>query len=171
MNIRRHLPYSFLLAGICLFFLTACLTTSSGEKWKPLKKKKSSLVHTVQWAEETLPMVASWYTASEDNWKIVANGNPNIVPGHLRVGDRIFIDVVLLKKRTPMSRVFVASFLAPPSTPPEPAPLAEAPVVTAPPPALKPGLYKKKVTPQPEATPAAILPRPQDAEFELFGPK
>ena len=157
-----------LLIIICLSSLGGCLTTGGTEKWQPLKKKPAALVHTVQWPEETLTMVAAWYTGQGKNWKLLANGNPNIVPSHLRVGDRIFIQHTLLRRRTPMTRLFVETNQAKLKRTPR---QQDSKKRSSPPKLLRPTTNKIKVESTPSSSPGEVLAGPDDGDFTLFGPK
>lgn len=125
---------------VLMFCLSGCI--SSTKTWKPVQARHKLMVHIVQCPEETLPMIAKWYTDSSQNWKKLANANPNIVVGHLFTGDRILLPSQLLKTSKEMPQQFIKTFLAPTS------PL---PTIT---------------------TPSKRAPADhEEDEFELFGPK
>lgn len=94
------------------------------------------LVHRVKWKRETLFTISLWYTGSGNNWRRLANINPDIDPGRIHIGNTILIPQDLLKRRQPMP----ASFLRPTpgkkrSTPlqhPKPPPKIEAPPLYGP---------------------------------------
>jgi hypothetical protein len=125
---------------VLMFCLSGCV--SSTKAWKPIQSRQKLKVHIVQWQGETLPMIAKWYTDSSQNWKKLANANPNIVPGHLSAGDRILLPNGLLKTSKEMPQDFIKTFIMPtPATP----------IITTP----------SKKAPSPH----------EEDEFELFGPK
>lgn len=73
-------------------------------------EKISYYVHTVKWSGETVSIIAGWYTGDIENWKTLAQANPNIDPARIFVGNKILIPEDLLKTREPMPKEFVDSF-------------------------------------------------------------
>jgi hypothetical protein len=86
-------------------------------------------VHTVRWQNESLSIIAKWYTGDFENWRVLAHANPGIDPNLIFVGNKIRIPENLLKTRKPIPERFVTSFgpkpteksppKAPPPVPPE----------------------------------------------------
>lgn len=116
MSLFRKL---FLLPQLCvllLVFLAGCVTSSPGEKWKPVARHDGNKVHVVKWTDENLSAVASWYTGSSDNVETIANANPTLNPDRIHAGDQVFIPQNLLKTRSEMSRGFLNTFLSSPVT-------------------------------------------------------
>ncbi|MBU0681845.1 MAG: hypothetical protein KKD73_10535 [Proteobacteria bacterium] len=105
---RRETGRFFCLWGCFFVFLalTGCQTTTV-DKWKPVQSQHKNQVHTVTWDHENLQVIAKWYTGSEQNWKEIADANPNILPSQLRSGDRILIPILLLKTRAAMTKSFL----------------------------------------------------------------
>jgi len=64
-------------------------------------------VHQVKWPNESLSIIAKWYTGSLMNWKLLAAANPEMNPTVIHKGDRIRIPVNILKTRDPMPEGFV----------------------------------------------------------------
>jgi len=112
----------------------------------PGKAEPTYLVHTVKWSGETVSIIAGWYTGDIENWKALAEANPNINPNRIFEGNKILIPENLLKTRDPMTKEFVESFYPKPK--PKPAPPKPAP---------------------PKAAPAQ--PKEKEEEIDLFGPK
>ena len=146
------------IAGVLLLFVFALLgngCVATGKKqdaWQPIEPERTFLVHTVQWTEETLTLIAEWYTGDSGNAPLLADANPNIDPERLSAGSEIFISEDLLKTREPMPMTFIEAS--------QPKPEAETPPlksVSAPP----------KKTPPPAKPPA---PKKEE-EFEIVGPK
>jgi len=73
-------------------------------------RRPAAYVHRVQWAGESLSIIARWHTGSIENWKAIARANPNLDPDLLRIGDEVRIPEDLLQNRDPMPGSFVASF-------------------------------------------------------------
>lgn len=64
-------------------------------------------VHQVKWPNESLSIIAKWYTGSLMNWKVLARANPEMKPTVIHKGDRIRIPANMLKTRDPMPESFV----------------------------------------------------------------
>lgn len=82
---------------------------SSQGQMKPMTKEESEkyFVHQVKWPNESLSIIAKWYTGSLMNWKLLARANPQMKPTVIHNGDRIRIPVNMLKTRDPMPEAFV----------------------------------------------------------------
>ncbi len=104
-------------------------------------EKMTYLVHTVKWSGETVSIIAGWYTGDIENWKALAEANPNINPNRIYEGNKILIPEKLLKTRDPMTKEFVEKFYPKPK--PKPAP----------------------------SKPAPSQPKDKEEELDLFGPK
>ena len=78
------------------------------------------LQHTVTWPGESLSLIAKWYTGSLDNWKALANANPELDPDRILMGTKIRIPEEMLQTTDPMPQEFVTSFGQKPE-PPTPA--------------------------------------------------
>jgi hypothetical protein len=142
-----------LVLFILAFMIIGCTSPSKKEKaWERVIPKKTSFVHMVQWPNETLPIIAKWYTGDSNNWQSLADANPIINPKQLSAGNKIFISEDLLKIRKTMPRKFITEYYKPkkkklPSKSVK-VPKKEAPVPSQP----------------------APLPKKED-EFEIIGPK
>ena len=105
------------------------------------------LSHTVKWKGETLSIIAKWYTGSLDNWKKIAEANPDLDPARIAIGSKIRIPDRLLKIRKPMPKKYIDEFNvrqkikteSPEATPPSEAPGRPSGIlpVTSPPPEPK----------------------------------
>jgi len=115
----------------------------------PPPKAPTYFIRTVTWPNESLSIIAAWYTGQIDNWKILVEANPELDPTRIRIGDKVRIPEELLKTREPMSQEFVESLVPKP----------------------KPG--KKAVHPEKEKPPPAESPAPPPPEpdIKLYGPK
>jgi hypothetical protein len=65
------------------------------------------LVHRITYPGETLAAIASWYTGSSNNWKQIAQINPEINPHKLRMGKTVLIPAPLLKRSEPLPKDFL----------------------------------------------------------------
>lgn len=103
-----------IISVLTLFFLTfmsiGCSATRKNKVWKPIKPKKTFFVHVVQWPNETLPIIAKWYTGDSNNWQSLADANPIINPEQLSAGNKIFIPEDLLKVQKSMPKGFLAKY-------------------------------------------------------------
>jgi len=68
------------------------------------------LVHKVRYPGESVSIIAGWYTGEIENWKVLAEVNPNINPNVINEGMKINVPVSMLKTREPMPREYVDSF-------------------------------------------------------------
>lgn len=68
------------------------------------------LVHKVRFPGESVSIIAGWYTGEIDNWKVLAEVNPDINPNVINEGMKINIPESMLKTREPMTREYVDSF-------------------------------------------------------------
>ncbi len=136
-----------ILCGILFTAMTFLLNSCGifGKKepaWKPVKPENQSLVHTVKWQKETLPLIAKWYTGSNQNSIAIADANPAVNHDRLIVGDTIYIPKELLKTRKPLPETFLFK-----------------------PKKVVPKKHKKKKPAKPAP------PKKEEGDFELFGPK
>ncbi len=173
MGHQRSLAGLFFYFCSCLlvvFGLAGCQTTQV-DTWKPVRSQHKNQIHTVTWNSEDLQVIAKWYTGTENNWKEVANANPNILPTHLRLGDKILIPSSLLKTRAAMTKSFLDEWLQAVKQQKNPASLRTKGESA---PLLVPKLHKFK---QDEDNSVQELPldikEPEDDgnDLELFGPK
>jgi hypothetical protein len=162
---------------VVLFLLTAggCTTSSPDERWEPVVRHDDNQVHVVQWPDETLSAIASWYTGSSDNVDALANANPTLDSTRMQKGDQVFIPQNLLKTRAAMSRDFLNTFLSSSvvtvKTGSVPAPKKTVRILT-------PIPYKKKKDVEPvqksEVDPVPEQEKPvreKDVDWYLFGPR
>ncbi|MFA6147128.1 MAG: hypothetical protein WC899_02835 [bacterium] len=68
------------------------------------------LVHKVRYPGESVSIIAGWYTGQIDNWKILAEVNPDVNPNVIHEGMSINIPESMLIKREPMTKEYVDSF-------------------------------------------------------------
>jgi hypothetical protein len=100
-----------LILFISAFMLIGCTSlTKKNKAWQTVIPKKTSFIHMVQWPNETLPIIAKWYTGDSNTWQSLADANPVINPKQLSAGNKIFIPKDLLKIRKPMPRKFIAEY-------------------------------------------------------------
>jgi len=156
------------LVGFCLIWsLSSCAGPKEAEKGAagekgqmpppatqvppvpPPPKEPTYFIRTVTWPNESLSIIAAWYTGQIDNWKILVEANPEVDPSRIRIGDKVRIPEGLLKTREPMTQEFVESLV------PKPKPVKKA----APP---------EKQKPPPAESPP---PPPPEPDIKLYGPK
>jgi len=117
------------------------------------------LSHMVKWTGETLSIIAKWYTGSLDNWKKIAEANPDLDPARIAIGSKIRIPGRLLKTRKPMPKKYIAEInirqkVKPESTEAAPRPEPpDRPSSTRPDPPSSPELEGKAAIITPEAAP------------------
>jgi len=139
----------------------ACIACSN----KPLPPEpQPPLAHRITYPGETLAAIASWYTGSSNNWKQIAQINPDINPHKLRMGKTVLIPAPLLKRTEPLPKDFLkriaksGDITKTSSSEPQDKKTDEA----------DKKLESIKTTPEPSAleqpTPAAIEPTPQSEQ-------
>jgi hypothetical protein len=135
---------SLIILVFCSLVLCSCMFSGGEKRWKPVKPARQAFVHQVTWSDETMSVIARWYTGKTDNAQALVKANPTVNPDRMVPGTRVFIPKELLRTRKAMPREAVADFIK------------------------KPVLKKKS----PPAAPVPVEPVPTPAdEFELFGPR
>jgi hypothetical protein len=76
----------------------------------PAKAQETYFSHTVRFPGETVSIIAGWYTGDIENWKALAQANPQLNPNRIHVGLKILIPESMMKTREVMPREFVDSF-------------------------------------------------------------
>jgi type IV secretory pathway VirB10-like protein len=72
-------------------------------------------MHTVKWRGESLSTVAAWYTGTVQNWRALAEVNPQLAdPNRIAVGVKIRIPEKMLRTREVMPQGFAESYAKPP---------------------------------------------------------
>lgn len=66
--------------------------------------------HIVKYSGETISIIAGWYTKDINNWKIIAEVNPDLNPKRIITGNKIRIPEYLMKTHDPMPKEYVDSF-------------------------------------------------------------
>lgn len=98
--------------GVLVFINSGCsLLGLKKKEWRPTAPRSMPLVHTVKYSGETLSIIAEWYTGDVNNWRALANANPQIYPNKLVAGDKVFIPENLLKTRKPLTDKYVHTYL------------------------------------------------------------
>jgi len=67
-------------------------------------------LHEVRWPEESLIVIARWYTGSENNARILAKVTPNLREKDLRKGDVVFIPLELSRRSDPLPRSYAQRY-------------------------------------------------------------
>ena len=67
--------------------------------------------HTVKWTGESLSIIAAWYTGELENWKLLAEANPELKPNLIRIGDEIRIPEGLMVTSETLPFDFVAKYV------------------------------------------------------------
>ncbi len=80
-------------------------------------RNRDYYVHEVRWPNESLVLIAQWYTGSRANWKAIAKATPNLRNNRLYQGHVVFIPIDLLQIETPMPKQYVQQKLAPAPAP------------------------------------------------------
>jgi len=67
-------------------------------------------LHKVRWPEESLSVIARWYTGNEGNARILAKITPNLRTDDLRKGDVVFIPQELSRRTDSLTRSYARRF-------------------------------------------------------------
>jgi hypothetical protein len=67
-------------------------------------------VHKVRYPGESVSIIAGWYTGEIDNWKILAEVNPDLNPNVIHEGMKINIPESIMKTRDPITKEYVDNF-------------------------------------------------------------
>ncbi len=175
----RLLNFTYLLCLAVYFVCAGCATISQKHEEKPEeniqekpiespeavydKEKETTpsgyYVHTVSFPNESLSIIAKWFTGDLKNWKTLAKHNQSINPNRIFLGDKIKIPRRLMTRQEPMTLEFVEKSQPRQrrAEPPPPTDAASADTTSP----------EVQTQPDPELVPEA------EAEEEpfLFGPK
>jgi len=75
-------------------------------------------VHTIKWSGESVSIIAAWYTGDLQNWKALAEVNPDINPNRVHEGMKIRIPERMMTTKAAMTKEHVDSFYAKAKKPP-----------------------------------------------------
>ena len=84
-------------------------SSSQAAQKQPLVEEKYYF-HLVKWSGETVSIIAGWYTGDIQNWKILAEANPDIKADRITVGMKIKIPERAMTTKAPMTKEYVDGF-------------------------------------------------------------
>lgn len=115
-------------------------------------------IHTVELADESISIIAKWFTGDLMNWEVLAKCNPTLNPNRIFLGDKIRIPRSIMTRQDPMTAEFVQE--SQPQTKRKPKPVVTPPAVVT-----KPA--------NKQTAPDTMEQEPPKTEEEplLFGPK
>lgn len=64
-------------------------------------------IHTVKLSDESISIIAKWFTGDLMNWEVLARYNPTINPNRIFLGDKIKIPRDIMTTHAPMTPEFV----------------------------------------------------------------
>ncbi len=67
-------------------------------------------MHTVKLPNESMSIIAEWFTGDAMNWKELAKCNPKIKPNRIFLGDTIRIPKIMMTRWEPIPPEFVAKY-------------------------------------------------------------
>jgi hypothetical protein len=104
----------------------------------------------VRFPDESISIIAKWFTGNLSNWKVLAKCNPKINPNRIFLGDEVRIPRILMTRQDPITHEFVEQA--------QPGP--------------KRIQAKKPIRPQATIVKTETTPKPvEEEEPPLFGPK
>ena len=124
MNPLKHLKLIFLLG---LFFSLACAGCVSKKSTQQVETEVEApigypgaiyeqgdqaspagyYIHTVKLPDESISIIAKWFTGDLMNWEVLAKYNPTINPNRIFLGDKIKIPRDIMTTHAPMTPEFV----------------------------------------------------------------
>ena len=136
-----------LVLGAMVFIFSGCILTGKKKtEWKPVEPVNSPpFIHTVKFPGETLRIISQWYTGDVNNWKALAEANPNIDLNNMAMNTRIYIPETLLKTTKQLTKEYIDSYNQ----------------------KSTPSVKEKKMEPVSKTQP----PPKKDEDFDLIGPK
>lgn len=128
---NRSLSKVFWLA-ICVGFVIICSGCASAPEPAPVAEvvqqpppppKATYYTHTVKWPGESLSIIAGWYTGDVQNWKDLAEANPDINPNRIHESMKILIPEGMMTTKAAMTKDYVDSYYPKPrKAAPKPSP-------------------------------------------------
>ncbi len=166
MIFNYNVKFLFLLGLIVSFVCTGCVHKNVETiKASPAKKSVTTdsvntkgdqeypdgyYIHKVRFPDESISIIAKWFTGNLKNWKVLATCNPTITPNRIFIGDEIRIPRIMMTRQDPITHEFVEKA--------QPGP--------------KRIQAKKPARPQNTVVKAEAPPKPaEEEEPPLFGPK
>jgi hypothetical protein len=64
-------------------------------------------IHKVKFPDESISIIARWFTGDLKNWKVLAKCNPTINPNRIFRGNKIRIPRILMTRQEPLTLEFV----------------------------------------------------------------
>jgi len=115
MLILRHRILAVLIGLQMIYALSGCPKPQPTKPESPLSRplqhtppSKGYYDHTVRWRNESLSIIAKWYTGNLDNRHLLSEANPHLPdPNLIRQGDVIRIPIDIMKTKEPLPEDFV----------------------------------------------------------------
>ncbi|MCU0589415.1 MAG: hypothetical protein MUF52_14840 [Syntrophobacteraceae bacterium] len=123
-------------------------------------------LHTVQWPQESLSVIAAWYTGDGENWPTLAAWNGGDGSDAVRVNEVILIPKHLMITTVPMPASFVGLRVPEENRRPSPRKTAQRQ-----PRRVRKLPVRKKARPAAQTSESAPKTPPVAEPLELFGPK
>lgn len=107
--------------AVCVGFLIVCSGCASAPEPAPATEviqpppsppppKVTYYTHAVKWPGESLSIIAGWYTGDVQNWKDLAEANPDINPNRIHEGMKILIPENMITTKAVMTKDYVDSY-------------------------------------------------------------
>lgn len=123
----QRLNFILLLSLILSFVCAGCVSKSTEEMETSIQPATETLaeypgavyeagdeaypggyyIHTVKLPDESLSIIAKWFTGDLMNWEVLAQCNPNINPNRIFLGNKIRIPREIMTRQAPMTSEFV----------------------------------------------------------------
>jgi len=127
MSLLRHLNPLFILLLALLFIFAGCAKKSSEDVGSSTPSVEIAqpeypgavyeagdsvypegyYIHSVSLPDESLSIIAKWFTGDLLNWEVLAKCNPDINPNRIFLGNKIKIPRSIMTRQDPMTAEFV----------------------------------------------------------------
>ena len=123
MTSVRHLNLLFILVLTFSFTCAGCAPKSTEKEVTPIEapadypgasyeagddaNPAGYYIHTVKLPDESISIIAKWFTGDLMNWEVLAKCNPTINPNRIFLGDNIRIPRNIITRKDPMTPAFV----------------------------------------------------------------
>jgi hypothetical protein len=77
---------------------------------RPGEAVETYYTHLVKWPGESLSIIAGWYTGDVQNWKALAEANPDINPNRIHEGMKLRIPESMMSTKAAMTKEHVDSY-------------------------------------------------------------
>jgi hypothetical protein len=108
----------FLAVGlVSMIIFSGCASAPEPQPQPPAQEVRPEpevtetfFTHTVKWPGESLSIISAWYTGDIQNWKALAEANPDVNPNRIHEGMKLLIPESMMKTKAAMTKEHVEGF-------------------------------------------------------------